>query len=110
MIASLYLIQFQDVSAMHKPGQPYNQTRVDEFNEKRELEAAELKTKQQEALMKSSGPMPICKEGESPISKWMNTNNVTINEKGEVESEPIFESCIKPEKKIGAAIILYPIE
>ena len=72
-----------------------------------EKEAAQMKQFNIDAEREANGTMPICKEGESPLSKWMNTNNVTINEKGEVEFEPMFKSCMEPEEQIKGAIILF---
>ena len=73
----------------------------------KERQAAQIKQFNIDAEREANGSMPVCKEGESPLSKWMNTNNATINENGEVEFEPMFKSCVEPQEEIKGAIILF---
>jgi hypothetical protein len=72
-----------------------------------EKEAAQMKQWNTDAQMKANGTMPLCKEGQSPISDWMASLNQTDVINGDI---PInYETCVEPEKKMGA-VILYPIE
>ena len=71
-----------------------------------EKEAAQIKQYGIDAQMKANGTMPTCREGESPLSKWMKTPK-SINEDGTVDFPPIFESCVKPVEEFKGAIILF---
>jgi hypothetical protein len=79
-----------------------NQKKADEH------EAKQIARWNLEAEMKANGSMPVCKEGENPLSEWMKEPK-TINENGLVEFSVIKETCVEPEKKMGA-VILFPID
>lgn len=76
-----------------------------------EKEAAQMKQWNIEAEMKANGTMPLCKEGQSPLSDYVKSGagGATINEKGEVEPGIMKETCMEEKKKMGA-ILLFPIE
>lgn len=70
-----------------------------------EKEAAQIKQWNMDAERKANGTMPICKEGQHPLSDWMDSLNESTAISGDI---PInYETCVEPEEEIKGAIILF---